>query len=82
MLVCHEDRKFVLGRLLSGQRIASKEWYLDFSSLLDSQLSCQKCLELPSLVRDPLRQFFMQLHVDDMLGAGSFRYLTDSLNLR
>ena len=51
----------------------------DFSSHLDAQLSFQKCLALPSLVRDPLRKFFMQLLVDDMLGAGSFGCLTDSL---
>ena len=79
MLYSHGDRKFVLGRLLLGQRIAPKEWYLDFSSHLDSQLSFEKCRALPSLVRDPLRKFFMQLRVHDMLGAGSFRYLTDSL---
>ena len=79
VLVSHGDRRFVLGRLLPGQRIASKEWYQDFSSHLDTQLSFAKCPALPSLVRDPLHRFFMQLRVDDMLGAGSFRFLTDAL---
>ena len=48
-LVCYGDRKFVVGRLLPGQPVASKEWYLDFSSHLDSQLSLEKCRALPSL---------------------------------
>ena len=66
LLVNHGDCRFVLGRLLPGQRIASKEWYQDFSSHLDTQLSFAKCPALPSLARDPLHKFFMQLHVDDM----------------
>ena len=77
--VVHNGAKFVLGRLLPGQRVASREWYIAFSNHLDEHLSFEKCAALPSLVRDPKHQFFMQLHVGDMLGAGSYKYLMESL---
>ena len=77
--VTHKDQRYVLGRVLPGQRPAAKEWYESFSKYLDEKLSYEKCLALPSLMRSPDHKFFMQLHVDDMLGAGSYKHFCSLL---
>ncbi|CAE7215048.1 unnamed protein product [Symbiodinium sp. CCMP2456] len=79
VIVNHCGVDFVLGRVLPGQREGSKEWYLAFSSFLDEALNFKKCAALPSLIREPSGKFSMQMHVDDLLGAGSKRYLFETL---
>ena len=79
VIVEHAGVRYVLGRVLPGQRDGSKEWYLAFSTFLDEALGFKKCDALPSLIREPASQFSMQMHVDDLLGAGSKRFLTERL---
>ncbi|CAE7029922.1 engXCA [Symbiodinium sp. CCMP2592] len=79
VIVQHAGVRYVLGRVLPGQRDGSKEWYLAFSSFLDEALGFKKCDALPSLIREPASKFSMQMHVDDLLGAGSKRFLLERL---
>ena len=79
VIVQHAGVRYVLGRVLPGQRDGSKEWYLAFSAFLDEALGFKKCDALPSLIREPVSKFSMQMHVDDLLGAGSKRFLIDRL---
>ncbi|CAE7716237.1 RE1 [Symbiodinium sp. CCMP2592] len=79
VIVQHAGVRYVLGRVLPGQRDGSKEWYLAFSSFLDEALGFKKCDALPSLIREPAFKFSMQMHVDDLLGAGSKRFLLERL---
>ena len=79
VIVQHAGVSYVLGRVLPGQRDGSKAWYEDFSSFLGEELGFEKCTALPSLIRESTTQFAMQLHVDDMLGVGSRRYLLEKL---
>ena len=79
VIVRHAGVRYVLGRVLPGQRDGSKEWYLAFSAFLDEALGFKKCDALPSLIREPVSKFSMQMHVDDLLGAGSKRFLIDRL---
>ncbi|CAE7655231.1 RE1 [Symbiodinium sp. CCMP2592] len=79
VIVQHAGVSYVLGRVLPGQRDGSKEWYLAFSTFLDEALGFKKCDALPSLIREPASKFSTQMHVDDLLGAGSKRFLNERL---
>ncbi|CAE7679056.1 RE2 [Symbiodinium sp. CCMP2592] len=79
VIVQHAGTNYVLGRVLPGQRDGSKEWYVAFSTFLDEALGFKKCDALPSLIREPASKFSMQMHVDDLLGAGSKRFLEEKL---
>ena len=79
VVVTHAGVNYVLGRVLPGQRDGSKEWYLAFSSFLGETLGFEKCAALPSLIREPVSKFSMQMHVDDLLGAGSKKFLVEKL---
>ena len=72
-------QSFALGRLLPGQRDGSKEWYHDFVAYLHHIVKAETCLAYPSLLRTPLLESIMQLHVDDVLVASLLDFLEHNL---
>ncbi|CAE7524932.1 unnamed protein product [Symbiodinium natans] len=68
---------FYLGFVLPGQRSGSSDWYDDFMGFLKTNLNMTECEVHPSLVKslDDMTRFLMQMHVDDMLGFGTRKYV-------
>ena len=71
--------KFALGKLLPGQRDGSKAWYEDFTARPKEIVNAETCPAYPSLLRTPLLECLMQLHVDDMLVAALMQLLEHDL---
>ena len=72
-------QSFALGRLLPGQRDGAKEWYHDFVEYLRHIVKAETCVAYPSLLRTPLLESIMQLHVDDVLVASLLDFLEHNL---
>ena len=74
-----EESKFVLGRVLPGQRNGSQLWHESFSGFLRDELDITECTPYPCLLKAAGGQCILLLHVDDVLCLSHKSYLEDTL---
>ena len=67
------QKKFVLGKVLPGQRDGSQLWHRDLSTFLKNEFDITAFEPYPSLLRND--KCLVIIHVDDMLFAGDRSYL-------